>query len=725
MSDQQAHDNGGYVNDPKDNSLKIKALPVAPPLDEEDDEVDLSFGIGPFRSKLLGKCFSNMYVFVVCAGLAGMVSRMGPTTISGHMMGLKAQYNLNDGQIADFPMMNNVGTVITTLAIAHFGKKSHIPFIIGLCAFTNGLLLMIPAFVHFAKPYHLPGKEAADPQQMMMMLMTQMCVPPTNGSGSIPMMPPRDDDRLGYDLFMTVMTLSGMVTPSFFVLPPIFIDNNTVKKARTGILMGITTVLMEISVPVGLFINRATVKEPVDLKDTSLDPKDPRFVGAWWIPLLIFGVLGVTIGIPMMLFPRHLISPKRQKMALEKAKIAFVGGEKTDTGMASNGNGKLNGDSPPTYQETNGERRNSLYPPAATTTERRASLIGDVVYSQPVEKEGASLAELLKEVPSTMLRLLKNPFFVLTIFFILMVTIIMRGAETFRFTYPVYEYDYDLEDALLFSSLSVGIGMISGTFFSGFLSSRTKSKGGLVLIMVFAYLAAAAITPVVLAFPCDTVKFHGLDDAKYGIPVNGSDVCSCQNGFIAPVCGADGNTYYSPCYAGCTGRTPDMMGYVNCSLLENFDKGDTAANLPCPRNCENGFWAFIVIMGLGIFAFQASLIPAELLIIRSVEPRDRSFGIGCLFFAMILLAIPAPKMFGSMYDNLGCIAKIGNICVGYDREIIRYILTGMDTSAYGGAFLVVCTMYLVTKYQDRKERKKKARKQLSVMTPPSVNVYKM
>ena len=44
--------------------------------------------------------------------------------------------------------------------------------------------------------------------------------------------------------------------------------------------------------------------------ETSLTPRDPRWLGAWWLGFLAFGALALISGIPLIFFPKKM---RRQK----------------------------------------------------------------------------------------------------------------------------------------------------------------------------------------------------------------------------------------------------------------------------------------------------------------------------------------------------------------------------------------------------------------------------
>lgn len=49
--------------------------------------------------------------------------------------------------------------------------------------------------------------------------------------------------------------------------------------------------------------------------DVNISPRDPRWIGAWWIGFLAFGIGSILSAFPVMLFPRRLGKIKSKKNA--------------------------------------------------------------------------------------------------------------------------------------------------------------------------------------------------------------------------------------------------------------------------------------------------------------------------------------------------------------------------------------------------------------------------
>ena len=46
------------------------------------------------------------------------------------------------------------------------------------------------------------------------------------------------------------------------------------------------------------------------LLDVGLHPRDPRWLGAWWLGFLMFGIAAIIFGLPLMFFPKSM-KPKK------------------------------------------------------------------------------------------------------------------------------------------------------------------------------------------------------------------------------------------------------------------------------------------------------------------------------------------------------------------------------------------------------------------------------
>ena len=96
----------------------------------------------------------------------------------------------------------------------------------------------------------------------------------------------------------------------------------------------------------------------------------------------------------------------------------------------------------------------------------------------------------------------------------------------------------------------------------------------------------------------------------------------------------------------------------------------------CPSSCQKQFFYFIGILGLTGFVFTGNRLPALLVFMRAVEPRDKTtaFTFIVSFISMFSL-IPGPIIYGAIFDS-ACIIwgkECGETqnCLVYDTNLLR------------------------------------------------------
>ncbi len=97
------------------------------------------------------------------------------------------------------------------------------------------------------------------------------------------------------------------------------------------------------------------------------------------------------------------------------------------------------------------------------------------------------------------------------------------------------------------------------------------------------------------------------------------------------MCGADGVTYFSPCYAGCINREQSDGGtassnYTDCSCIDpQFEQ--VAVKDHCDGSCSLMYGIFVA-SSINIFCTFMSAMPNVIATLRSVEPVHRSLALG-------------------------------------------------------------------------------------------------
>ncbi|XP_059153533.1 solute carrier organic anion transporter family member 2B1-like isoform X2 [Physella acuta] len=734
--------------------------------EEEDEVIDLSCGVWKLRTNAFGSRFANLYVFATFMGVSALFSTMVNSVVHVQLTSIEKQFNIDNSQAGLFDVASRAGHMSTILFAGHFAKTVHIPLTIGLSGMFQGVLLATPAYLHFADPYQLPVLEHASyfnqsnstnyGDQAKYMCDANYVI--SNTTGHHQKNSTGTTNQMAFIVILVVQAIKG-ITDTFHsgFLPTLYMDDNMVDKAKMSIFFGIQHIITDLASPIGRQINGIMTEIPIDLKETDMDPKDGRFIAAWWLAFLVFGACLFLVSFPILLFPKKLVSRRRQREALERARVTYAGGHVEEevvqpissqlsvedtlrkssivtTGISGGVKHRLSvsGPSRKGSLASTGQpasRRPSMFPPILAPTERKVSLTGDMVFEQTIKaaprrapeaaagkgqgrsgRRKGNLKTMVKDFPQALLRMLKMPAYLLLLIDIAIVSIPMSGTSIFRSTYMANQYNVPMSTVTLASGISSAVGHVIGTLASSWVASKVHTRMGLLYIVMSSYLFTLVITPLYLVFGCSNDVVYG-ETGEYGRPVNLTDACDCENAKVLISCGDDGNNYLSPCHAGCTGM--DGKIFTECSLLTNLTLGNKVTPGLCDTDCHTNFIIYVFLHGLQNIASSLASIPRRLLILRMVDPRDRAFATSIFVFFSSLMAIPSPNLFGKVMDDT-CRVWDGRFCALYDRDKVRYFLSGIDIGVHGVVQITYLIMLGLFKWEEWKMRRQAKRGQGTV-----------
>ncbi|XP_048191168.1 solute carrier organic anion transporter family member 1C1 isoform X2 [Perognathus longimembris pacificus] len=544
-----------------------------------------------------------------------------------------------------------MGNLLVVTLVSYFGAKLHRPKIIGagcLVMAAGTFLIALPHF--FMEPYKY-GKFSSSYNES---LSIDSCVLDSGGQ------------EPSSALDKTETSIQDGCVQSVGIIGPMF-----------GFLLG--SLCAKLYVDVG-----------VNSEHLAISPKDPQWVGAWWLGYLIAGTLSLLAAVPFWCLPKTLSRPPDQE-------------------------------------------------DASSSPEKSKFIRDDPTNSQTPPGEKIKIMEMAKDFVPSLKILLGNPVFLLHIGACVFHFNSLFGMVTYKPKYIEQQYQQTSSQANFMIGLinipAVALGMFSG----GILVKKFKIGvyGAAKFSMATCVLGYLLLLSL-LALGCENSAVAGLTVSYQGTkpiaPHEGSLLadcnsrCQCSETAWEPICGENGVTYMSACLAGCQASHGSGKNIIlhNCSCvgLSIPEPGNSSGRMGrCQKDngCPQRFYYFLVLSVLVSYILSLGGIPGYIIILRNIKPQLKSFAIGIYSLAIKLLAgIPAPVYFGVLIDR-ACLKWGSQKCGGrgscrfYDSGLFRRIYLGLTIAlGMGAVFLISSVFFLLKKNYISQPRNSAAKKELAV-----------
>ncbi|XP_029601564.1 solute carrier organic anion transporter family member 3A1-like, partial [Salmo trutta] len=170
--------------------------------------------------------------------------------------------------------------------------------------------------------------------------------------------------------------------------------------------------------------------------------------------------------------------------------------------------------------------------------------------------------------------------------------------------------------------------------------------------------------------------------------------CNCYTASVSPVCGSDGITYLSACFAGCL--TPNL---TSCMCISSKEEEAVALPGKCPSpGCQQAFLTFLCVICVCSMIGAMAQTPSVVILIRTVSPELKSYALGVLFLGLRLLGfIPPPLIFGMGIDSTclfwSTVCGDKGACMLYDNVAYRHLYVSIAIALKSTAFILYATTW--------------------------------
>ncbi|XP_055663675.1 solute carrier organic anion transporter family member 1C1-like isoform X3 [Falco peregrinus] len=311
-------------------------------------------------------------------------------------------------------------------------------------------------------------------------------------------------------------------------------------------------------------------------------------------------------------------------------------------------------------------------------------------------------------------KLFGNPVFLVYIFLTILQYNSLVGLITYETKFMEQQFNVSVARAIFLIGVILLPITILGMFLGGFLIKKFKLHiTKMAKFACITFIAAYLLNLFYFICSCEVLQVAGLTVPYSGLkhlsfPKNSFKAscnadCSCKLDQWDPVCGADGITYMTACFAGCkssTGMGKNMV-FHNCSCVEvqEHGLGNSSAILgQCQReSCTKAFPYFLALQTACAFILGLGGTPTYMIMFRSVSPDLKSFAVGIeTLGGRVLGGLPAPIYFGALIDET-CLKWGTKNCGGsgscrvYDTKAFRNVYLGLIAGLRAGC----CLLYIV------------------------------
>ncbi|KAL0124702.1 hypothetical protein PUN28_006509 [Cardiocondyla obscurior] len=640
-------------------------------LHTEFDDADVSCGWGPCRPHWL-QYFATKQAFLVTFCLTWVLQGMYYTYFVSVITTIEKLFQIQSKTTGIIMSATEIGQIGSSLLLTYYGGQGHRPKWIawGMILFAvSSFTCSIPHFI-FGEQLILqnemlfsgvgPGAEGHGlnstypiPANLCKFQERNSTLDGWNISTTAPQIDSSEyckgdflmEQRIQSKITTVVLAIFfvsllgvGMGQTAVYTLGIPYIDDNVASR-ESPLYFAITIGVRILGPALGFILGSLCTMVYADLsRNPQITPSDPRWVGAWWLGLVLISAMLMIVSIGMFAFPTRLPAsrtpPRRtdsQKPSLRDFPSAVKRLLKNDILMFRTASSVLH-----------------ILPIAGLYT-----FLPKYLESQ--FRLPAHHANMISGVGGIL---------VMGLGIIISGVFILRAKPNARFVAAWIAFT-----AVVYA-IGMGVLMFIGCPMDDFAGLVSHSDG------------LSSFEPTCEATcDCDRNKFSpicGADGRTYFSACH----AGCSNYTVA-----DGKvaSFYN---CQCIGENLTIPEVVS-----------TASIGYCELECSN-FWVYMILFSVFVFIHSTSEVGSMLLILRCVDPRDKAMALGLIQFAIGLFGnVPCPIVYGAVVDSACLVWEYAcgerGACWLYDSNVFRMFYHGTT----GGILLLAFVVDIVVWYK--------------------------